>query len=154
MTIYKKRIHLKNFDYKGPYRYFITICCFNKKPVFKASVLIKWLTNALQEKSKSYGFKTWAYCFMPDHMHLLIEGGDENSDMKQFIKSYKQYTGFYFKKKTGKKLWQINFYEHVLRKEENTINVAKYIFDNPVRKGLVDDYQKYEYLGSFEFNIK
>jgi len=61
---------------------------------------------------------------MPDHLHLLIEGKDSDSDMKRFISSYKQYTGYHYKKKTGVSLWQINFYEHVLRKGEETMNVA------------------------------
>ena len=178
MTInYKKRIRLKNFDYKGGYRYFITLCTFNKKPAFEDNILVNpalpfrlrkggvnWLIDVLREKSKSFGFKIWAYCFMPDHLHLLIEGKDSNSDMKQFISSYKQYTSYYHKKQTGlpvplarqtgTPLWQINFYEHVLRNEEDTMNVVYYIFGNPVRKGLVGDYRKYKFLGSFEFDIK
>jgi len=154
MTVYKKRLHLKNFDYKGRYRYFLTICCFKQTAKLKDYPLIKWLTNVLAEKAERYGFKIWAYCFMPDHLHLLVEGENENSDMKQFVKSYKQITGFYFKRMTGERLWQINFYEHTLRKEEDTIKTARYIFNNPVRKGMVDDYRKYEFLGSFEFDIK
>ncbi len=51
-------------------------------------------------------------------------------------------------------VWQINYYEHVLRKSEDTIVVARYIFHNPVRKGLVDDYRDYKYLGSFVINVK
>jgi REP element-mobilizing transposase RayT len=90
---------------------------------------------------------------MPDHIHLLIEGKDNNSDMRRFISSYKQSTGFFYKKKTGLLLWQINYYEHVLRRDEDTMNVARYIFNNPVRKELVDDFRKYKSLGSFEFNL-
>jgi putative transposase len=112
-----------------------------------------WLVDALREKSISYGFKVWAYCFMPDHLHLLIEGKDSDSDMRKFISSYKQYTSYYYKKETKVPLWQINFYEHVLRKEEDTLTVAYYIFNNPVRKGLVDDYRQYKFLGSFEFDV-
>jgi hypothetical protein len=46
-----------------------------------------------------------------------------------------------------------NFYEHVLRKEEDTLSVAYYILNNPVRKGLAYDYRRYKFLGSFEFEI-
>lgn len=74
--------------------------------------------------------------------------------MRRFISSYKQSTGYYYKKETGDLLWQINFYDHVLRKEEDTISVAYYILGNPVRKGLVEDYRQYELLGSFEFDIR
>ena len=45
------------------------------------------------------------------------------------------------------------YYEHVLRREEDTMNVARYIFNNPVRKELVDDFRKYKSLGSFEFDL-
>jgi hypothetical protein len=41
----------------------------------------------------------------------------------------------------------------VLRREEDTTNVARYILDNPVRKGLVDGFKKYKSLGSFEFDL-
>jgi hypothetical protein len=33
------------------------------------------------------------------------------------------------------------------------MNVARYIFNNSVRKELVDDFRKYKPLGSFEFNL-
>ena len=149
---HKKRIRLKNFDYSGRYRYFITICTHNKKPIFDNSTLVEWLANVLRDKADSCGFTIWAYCFMPDHLHVLIEGRDNDSDMRRFISSYKQYTGFHFKKEEGLPLWQINYYEHVLRKEEETMSVARYIFANPVRKGLVDDYRQYGFLGSFELD--
>jgi REP element-mobilizing transposase RayT len=82
----------------------------------------------------------------------LIEGKDTNSDMKRFISSYKQSSGFSYKKKTGSPLWQINYYEHVLRREEDTIAVARYIINNPVRRRLVKDFRKYNFLSSFEFD--
>jgi putative transposase len=152
--IHKKRVRLKGFDYKGFFRYFVTICTYNKEWVFKNDLLlVEWLIDILREKSNAFGFKVWVYCFMPDHLHLLIEGKDNNSDMRRFISSYKQSTGFSYKKKTGQQLWQINYYEHVLRREEDTMNVVRYILNNPVRKELVVDFRKYKSLGSFEFDL-
>ena len=148
----RKRIRLKGFDYKGAYRYFVTICSNNKKAFFNDDALVSWLVEALREKSGYFGFKVWAWCFMPDHLHLLVEGVNDSSDMRRFVSSYKQHTGFYYKKKAGVTLWQANYYEHVLRKEEDTTVVARYIFDNPLRKGLVLDYMQYGYLGSFELD--
>ena len=154
MTVkYKKRVRLKNFDYKGCYSYSITICTHEKKPVFKERSLVRWLVDVLKDKSDSYNFKVWAYCFMPDHLHLLIEGRNDDSDMRRLVSSYKQHTGFHYKKKNDQLLWQVNYYEHVLRKEEDIESVAQYIFGNPVRKGLVEDYRQYEFLGSFEFDV-
>ena len=106
---YKKRIRLKDFEYKGFYRYFVTICTFDKKPIFTDNTLVAWLIELLREKSKLIRFKVWAYCFMPDHLHLLIEGEHDDSDMRRFVSAYKQQAGFYYKKKTGLSLWQINY---------------------------------------------
>jgi len=98
--IYKKRVRLRDFDYKGCFRYFVTICTHNKEWLFKNDrLLVELLTDILREKLNGFGFKVWAYCFMPDHIHLLIEGKDNNSDMRRFISTYKQSTGFFIKRK-------------------------------------------------------
>ena len=152
--IYKKRTRLKDFDYRGYYRYFLTLCTSHKTPILGDASIVEWLTNVLVDKSKHHGFKIWAYCFMPDHLHLLIEGTTANSDMRRFISGYKQLTGFSLKKKIGQSLWQMNYFDHVLRKEEDTLNVTRYILNNPVRRGLVDDYKDYKHLGSFEVDVK
>jgi REP element-mobilizing transposase RayT len=34
-----------------------------------------------------------AFCFMPDHVHLLVGGTCETSDGKRFIRRAKQYSG-------------------------------------------------------------
>jgi putative transposase len=151
---FKKRTRLKGFDYEGNYRYFITLCAYEKKPIFSDNSSVDWLIDILKNESEKFGFKVWVYCFMPDHLHLLIEGKENNSNLKKFISSFKQKTGFYYKQKTRDQLWQINFYEHILRKEENTINVANYILGNPVRKGLVNNFANYRFVGSFEYDIK
>ncbi len=153
MIKYKKRVHLKCFDYKGCYRYSITLCTYNKQAFFRDEKLANWLIETLKKKSRVFGFKVWAYCFMPNHLHLLIEGENDNSDLMKFISDYKQYTSYYYKEQSKKKLWQTNFYEHILRKEEQTTKVANYIFNNPVRKELVRDFMEYQFLGSFEFDI-
>ena len=94
---------------------------------------------------------------MPDHLHLLVEGEADNADLKQYISLFKQISGYKYAQDLTQrfsadekpKLWQTSFYDHVLRKEEDLVDVAKYIFDNPVRKGLADHYSEYSYSGSF-----
>jgi putative transposase len=89
---------------------------------------------------------------MPDHLHLLL-AGEENSSLKDFMKIFKQRSGFYFKQRYNAPLWQPSYYDHVSRKEESLEEVARYIFENPVRKGLVDDWREYPLLGSMVFDL-
>lgn len=95
---YQKRIRLKHFDYIGYYRYLITICTNKKEQFFKKRNIFEICINVLREISEKYYFKVLAYCFMPDHLHLLIEGKDEKSDLKKFVSMYKQKSTYYVKK--------------------------------------------------------
>ncbi len=86
---------------------------------------------------------------MPDHLHILTSG-DEKTNLIKFIKTFKQKTGYNFRKTAGRNLWQKSFHDHVVRKEENLSSIAEYIFNNPVRKGLVQNYEEYPFLGPKE----
>ena len=49
---------------------------------------------------------------------------------------------------SGRKLWQRSFYDHALRKEESLNDVARYIWENPVRAGIVATAVDYAWSGS------
>lgn len=101
-------------------------------------------------------FKVWAYCFMPDHLHLVLEGDAENADLNKYISSFKQISGYRYSQNVGQrfstgekpKLWQPSFYDHVLRKDEDLLDVVRYTLNNPVRKHLVQHYTEYMHSGS------
>jgi putative transposase len=154
MKKYQKRVRLKEFSYKGCYRYFITIVTDRKKKIFVSNEIIEQILKTLKDISAFYQFIIWVFCFMPDHFHILIEGKSSDSDMRELISKFKQKTAYEFKKMYQERLWQENYYEHVLRNDEDTRNVARYILENPIRKGLVRDVLDYPYLGSFEINVK
>jgi len=42
-------------------------------------------------------------------------------------------------------LWQKNFYDHIVRKEESILKIAEYILNNPVRKGMALRWESYPY---------
>ena len=56
----------------------------------------------LKIKSSALNFKVWAYCFMPDHLHLLLEGETKEADLKRLIVLFKQASGFGYKKNVGR----------------------------------------------------
>src|SRR6266436_4544226 len=55
----------------------------------------------------------------------------------------------YFRSKTGKTLWQISFFDHILRTAEDLSKTAEYILLNPVRAGLVKRPEDYPYSRIF-----
>jgi putative transposase len=147
---HEKPRRLKDFSYRGYYRYFITIRSQSFKHHFVNDEVVAKIVEILKGTAEQEGFLVWANRFMPDHMHLLVEGKHGNADMRRLVVSFKQKSGYWFKKTYGMRLWAPNYYEHVLRNEQATMTVARYIIQNPVRKGIVSDCRSYPYSGSFE----
>jgi putative transposase len=90
-----------------------------------------------------------AYCVMKDHVHLLVRGLEERTDLRGFMKDLKQRTGWWFRRDRDARLWQVSYYDHVLRPEEGTAGVLAHIVNNPVRDGLVAAPLEYPLWGSF-----
>jgi putative transposase len=90
---------------------------------------------------------------MPDHLHLLAEGTTTTADCRKFVSRAKQYSGFYFKQTFRKTLWQRYGYERVLRSEDASLSVARYILENPVRARLVTRATDYPFTGSDRYSI-
>ena len=91
---------------------------------------------------------------MPDHAHLLAEGAAPESDLCAFMSSFKQKTGFAFATKWGRRLWQVGYYDRILRTDDATLMVVRYILDNPVRAGLVSRFSDYPYSGSDRYTLE
>jgi len=85
---------------------------------------------------------------MPNHVHLLIEGVTDGSDLRMLIRAAKQYSGYYFKQEYRQKLWQRYGYEHVFRDDMERATTLRYILDNPVASGLVKKPEEYRFIGS------
>ena len=85
---------------------------------------------------------------MPDHVHTMLEGAGEQADCWQFVKLAKQRSGFRCRRRFGVTLWQSGYHDRVLRKDDTTPTVMRYIIENPVRAGLVQDVRQYPAWGS------
>jgi len=145
--------HLKSFDYLGLYRYFLTFCTDRRQPHLVARGPVDLVLAQIVRAAGDAAFAIIAYCFMPDHLHLLIEAQSEHSDGREFIKRAKQLSGYHFKQKFRTPLWQRYGFEHVLRDDEATLSVARYILENPVRAGLVASVEDYSFAGSMVYPI-
>jgi len=145
----RKKIRLAVSRYLGRGIYFVTMCCEGRRPIFRDSLLASWIVEKLKVVSEANGFGVHAYCVMPDHIHVIVEGLRNGSDMERFVKAFKQGTGFEYKKKSGQHLWQRRYYDHILRATDSLDAVMWYVWLNPVRAGLCANAWNYPHSGSF-----
>jgi len=150
----KRPSRLKNFSYVGIYRYSLTFCTNWKRPLFDDAAAVELVLSQFLRIADKEQFAILAYCFMPDHVHVLIEGLSENSDAKKFITKSKQCSAHAYAKRSRARLWQPFGYEHILRDDESAVRAARYIVENPVRAGLVNTVLEYPFAGSQVYDLK
>jgi len=135
--------------YSGCAAYFVTVAVWQRRPAFTTQEIVDPCVSMLRTSADEHGMEVLAYCYMPDHVHLLLAAG-ENADLPVFMRTFKQRTGYYCKKTLGwdGPFWQRSYYDHVLRREERLESVAAYTWGNPVRVGLVEDIVDCPFSGS------
>lgn len=150
----KRPARLKHLSYIGRQRYFLTFCTDWKRKWFENADAVELVLSQFLRVSDNEGFAILTYCFMPDHVHLLIEGLRDDSDARKFIIKSKQCSAHAYAQAFGARLWQPFGYEHILRDDENVQVVARYILENPVRAGLAATVLAYPFLGSQVYDVK
>jgi putative transposase len=143
--------HLDTFDYRGLHRYFLAFCTHNRQRLFEVPSHVALVEEHFLRTAKNTGFADLVHCFMPDHLHAVVEGRTNDADLRTFISRAKQYSGFHFKKQFGQRLWQRYGYERILRDDESTPAVIRYVLHNPIRAGLVKTVAEYPFIGSSEY---
>ena len=90
---------------------------------------------------------------MPDHLRLLLEGTSPTADFREAMRQWKQKTAHAWKARTGQPLWQADYYERVLRENDDTRAVVGYLLQNPVRAGLVLTAEEWPWTGSSRYSV-
>jgi putative transposase len=157
----RKQIHLKGFNYSfHECIFFITICTAKKQAYFSNPNICETIINELEYRCAEKEIKLFCYCIMPDHLHILIsleenykkrKGAFGERTLQNWVSAFKRYTarliGQMYHVET---LWQKNFYDRVVRREESLIDLCSYILNNPVRRGMVSAWEEYPYARMME----
>jgi putative transposase len=149
----EKKHRLDPEIYRGKILVSFTLCIKNRKELFVSNDIFSRFESILLKELAEGDVSAQIYLFMPDHVHLILSGREENTDILKCLNSYKKQTGFWLYKNKPSIKWQKDYYDHILRKEEDLETIIKYILNNPVRAGLVDNWKQYQFKGSTIFNL-
>ena len=78
----RERKHRLSLDcYKGKVRATFTFCMEGKRTIFTQKAIVDKFLEILIEAKNKYDCNNWAYIFMPDHLHLILEGNSKKADL-------------------------------------------------------------------------
>jgi REP element-mobilizing transposase RayT len=93
----RKEIRLSRDEYVGKRIYFLTICAEQPRSIFLDSARAKIAIEELRKVAGRMNVLVHAFCVMPHHVHLLVEGRTAQSDIVKFVGQWKQSTGYVFR---------------------------------------------------------
>jgi putative transposase len=154
----RRSIRLQGYDYASAGAYFITICTEKRKCLLGDIVngqmvlndLGRVVSRAWEWLGKQYDYvETVELVVMPNHLHGVIiindesTGGSRTAPTEQAA-SRKPIGGLVGAFKTvstkgvnslrgtpGVPVWQRNYYEHIIRNDDDMTSIRQYIQDNP-----------------------
>jgi putative transposase len=112
----------------------------------------EYVAEALRfHDGRSYTMLCWT--IMPNHIHCLFDHDIDSGTppihlIVQSIKKYSARRANLYLERTGKKFWQNESYDHVVKDDTETENVIRYILENPVKAKLCKNWcdWKWTYL--------
>jgi putative transposase len=150
-----KSIRLKHYDYKSNGYYFVTICTDYKKPYLKIPEIKNIVVDQITGLNEMEGVKLDYFVIMPNHIHLIIILDDSQFSLFEVLKRFKYKTTVLVKKLAKQRLqnqncakqawqlqdrlWQPNYYEHIIRNETALRKIREYIENNPHLEQIMFD---------------
>ena len=166
----RKQIRLTHYDYSHPGAYFITICTAGREKLFweadekncepggtavgaacgrppLSEIGVK-LDREIQNLSTVYEFVCVdKYVIMPDHIHMIITISQREAGRPQaaptISRIINQFKGA-VTKAVGRPIWQKGYYDHVIRNEQDYLDIWDYIDTNPAQEREVKSFSETE----------
>jgi REP element-mobilizing transposase RayT len=90
-------------------------------------------------------YRCYAWCVMPNHVHAVFKplAGHDLAGIVQSWKSFSAHEGNLILNRSGN-FWQREYYDRLVRDEEDFFRVVRYTLENPAKAGLAD----WPYVGS------
>jgi REP element-mobilizing transposase RayT len=159
---HRRSIRLPGFDYGQPGMYFVTICTCKRQILFgevvEGAMVLNQIGRIVEEEwSKTAALRPYValdkFVIMPNHFHAIVEMHERrgtacraptaerfaqpvSGSLPTIIRSFKSAVTKRVndcRNMPGVPFWQENYYEHVIRNEDDLHRIREYIQTNPVR---------------------
>lgn len=145
--MYPGRPHrLEREKYRGERTVAFTAVAWDRTNLFLTPEIVNPQIEFLRRSMEASSCFIPIYCFMPDHLHVVLRGTSELSDTLSAMEKFKHFSNSWMKRQ-GLIGWQPSFYDDIARMGDWKAKI-RYVAQNPVRAGLVENCLDYPFLGS------
>jgi REP element-mobilizing transposase RayT len=142
--------HLRRLEevWVEPQIYLVTVCATQRQAVLATDAMAAQIVRGLRETSERTGWRVGRYVSMPDHVHFFCAPGTQQVSLSDFVGTWKcRTTRLAWRIGHKGRLWQREFFDHLLRNGESCGDKWSYVVANPVRTGLCERPEEWPYQG-------
>lgn len=151
----RRKIHLENRSV-----FFVTTSVSSFVPIFMYPVLARFIQKQLIESVNHYDGMLHAYVIMPTHIHFIIEF-DTGKVLSKFMRSFKTISSkrlkslmnrkqqLQFETINGFRFWHRDYDDFTIISEKQYRIKTDYVIYNPVKAGIVNNAEEYEYSSAY-----
>jgi len=129
------------------HQHFVTFSCWHRRLNLDSAAARDVFERSLEKMRAKYGFLVIGYVVMPEHIHLLLSEPSSGAlaDAIHLLKlsSAKQRQSTV----DGGHFWQKRYYDFNVRDYEQFAEKLRYIHRNPVKRGLCERPEDWEWSG-------
>jgi len=131
--------------------YHIIVRGINRQSIFEDDEDREMLLQNLLRYKKQCEYSIYAYCFMGNHVHLLIKVGKE--PLEQIMRRIGGSYVYWYNHKYDRigNLFQDRFKSEPVETDSYFLTVLRYIHQNPLKAGIEKDISKYEWSSYNEY---
>ncbi|HUZ47576.1 MAG TPA: transposase [Terriglobia bacterium] len=127
--------------------YFLTACTRGRRRTLANGAIHRAFVEFAGRSADRHVY-VGRYVIMPDHLHLFAAFALVAPSLSEWLKGLKRVLSEELKRRgTLAPYWQKGFFDHVLRSEESYSQKWRYVWQNPVRAGLVPRAEDWPYQG-------
>lgn len=133
--------------------YMLTASIYQKELLIQTSNRKQQWAEAFLKSAGIYNWQIVAWVVLHNHYHAIVRSPEKAETLSEFIGSYHKYTARKWNDEdnlSGRKVWW-NYWDTCIRSEHDYYNRLRYIFWNPVKHGLIEDPEDYDYCNYKEF---
>jgi putative transposase len=119
----------------------------NRQVIFAGQEDFEYYLEILGECKEIYQVKIYAYCLMTNHVHLLVQPGNDVQSLGQFMKRVAARMTRYRNHLEGRSgtLWESRYKSSPVQTDQYLLACCRYIELNPVRARMVTEPQAYRW---------
>jgi REP element-mobilizing transposase RayT len=131
--------------------YHVLLRGINRQTIFEDDEDAVKFLQTLEKYKQENEYEIYAYCLMGNHIHILIKENQEElgNSMRRIGASYVYWYNWKYER-TGH-LFQDRYKSEVVENDRYLLTVLRYIHQNPLKAGIVNDINEYKWSSYFEY---